>query len=69
MTMKDIDFKNTEGKIWIDRPFSKRCSEALEKDARLFEACGLIDYSLIVFKINWIKYSINTGVDISEVLK
>ncbi|KAL4506845.1 hypothetical protein ABPG72_001266 [Tetrahymena utriculariae] len=68
MTMKDIDFKNTEGKIWIEKKFAKRCSESLEKDARLFESCGLIDYSLIVFKINWIKYSIDTQVEIQDIL-
>lgn len=66
MTLKDIDFQKTEGKLWIGRAMSKRCSEALEKDARFFEQCGLIDYSLIVFKINWVKYSINTGIEVSE---
>ena len=40
----------------------------MEKDARFFEACGLIDYSLIVFKINWSKYSIDTGISVEEVL-
>lgn len=37
MTLKDIDFQKTEGKLWIGRNMSKRCSEALEKDARFFE--------------------------------
>lgn len=69
MTLKDIDFNKTEQKVWIPLKESQICSAALERDARFFEKCGLIDYSLIVFKINWSKYSIDTGIEIDDALK
>lgn len=66
MTLKDIDFQKTEKKIWISKNLAQSSSKALEKDARFFQSCGLIDYSLIVFKINWVKHSIQTGIEVEE---
>lgn len=64
-TLKDIDFFKTEEKIWIKPALAEGIINwiytpvilsALIDDANFFKSVGLIDYSLLVFKVNWEKY-------------
>jgi hypothetical protein len=63
ITLKDLDFLKLEKKMYINSRVAARCSMAIEKDAIFFRNCNIIDYSLIVFKINWIKYTIDNDCD------
>ncbi len=55
--------------MYINSRVAARCSMAIEKDAIFFRNCNIIDYSLIVFKINWIKYTIDNDCDMDQVFK
>ena len=52
-TMKDVDFDRIEGKIWVSQSDSKDILEIIEKDSLFFKSQGLIDYSLIVIKLDY----------------
>jgi len=56
MTLKDIDFLKLERKIFIEDNYKKALHTILEKDAEFFKNRKLIDYSLIVFKIDKRRY-------------
>lgn len=51
-TLKDIDFMKMEGKLRIGG-MSGRVRSALLRDAEFFKRMKLMDYSLLVMKINW----------------
>ena len=66
-TLKDRDFLKTEGQIWIHPSIAEGIYyfvnflvliNSLVDDANFFRTVGLIDYSLLVFKINWAKIRI-----------
>ena len=69
MTLKDVDFDKIEKKIWINRNIAKTCATAIEKDSRFFCNMNIIDYSLIVFKINWAKYCIDNEIEMETIFK
>ena len=69
VTLKDIDFLNLERNIYIEEKFKPLIHEILEQDAEFFKIRKLIDFSLIVFKINKKKYFEdlqNEGVDVNN---
>lgn len=53
MTLKDIDFLNLEYKIKIKNEKSKELAEALKKDSVFLRNLNLLDYSLLVVRVNW----------------
>lgn len=57
--MKDIDFKNLEGgKFYLEEAdaLAVNLSKIIERDAIFLESCNIMDYSLLVFIIDWDKY-------------
>lgn len=56
VTLKDIDFLKLEKKIFIEENYKIKLHDLLEKDSDFFRQKKLIDYSLIVFKIDKKKY-------------
>jgi 1-phosphatidylinositol-4-phosphate 5-kinase len=69
VTLKDLDFVKTEERIWIDNqmadciPMHKSAdvSNILLRDSRFFKLTQLIDYSLLVLKVDWNRYARDTG--------
>ena len=55
-TLKDLDFLKLERKIFIEDKLRKRLHNILQKDSEFFKNHELIDYSLIVFKIDKRRY-------------
>ena len=51
--LKDLDFLKLEQKIYISEADKQNVIEILQKDALFLQSCGLIDYSLQVFKIKF----------------
>jgi hypothetical protein len=49
--LKDIDFLKLEEKIYVNSQDARRLLNALIADANFFRSCGLIDYSIILFKV------------------
>jgi 1-phosphatidylinositol-4-phosphate 5-kinase len=66
-TLKDIDFDKYEKKIFISSEEALRCQNALERDARFFQNHKLMDYSLLVVKVNWAQFCIDHGVTIQAI--
>lgn len=56
VTLKDLDFLKLEKQIFIEEKFKKVLHKILEKDSEFFRDRKLIDYSLIVFKIDKRRY-------------
>jgi hypothetical protein len=54
--MKDKDFERLENKIEIERSLSEGLKAILKRDSEFMRENGLIDYSLIVIKINYNAY-------------
>jgi hypothetical protein len=50
--MKDIDFEQLEGQLMYSGAHSDRIRNALWRDASFLRDCGLIDYSLLVVKLD-----------------
>lgn len=50
--LKDIDFLKIEKKIYIEEKYKLDVIETLKKDSIFFKDNGIIDYSLLVIKIN-----------------
>ena len=55
-TLKDVDFLKLEKKIFIENDKKEKLINALQNDVDFFEKHNIIDYSLLVFKINKKKY-------------
>ncbi|EAS00927.2 phosphatidylinositol 4-phosphate 5-kinase (macronuclear) [Tetrahymena thermophila SB210] len=51
ITMKDLDFLKLEKQIYVDENYIKFIKQSLEKDCLFFKENGIIDYSLLVFKV------------------
>ena len=51
-TLKDTDFDNLEGNIFVNSHMEKALKQILVLDVLFLERKKLIDYSLIVFKVN-----------------
>jgi hypothetical protein len=51
-TMKDIDFGKLEEKIWVSNEDASRLKRIIREDSKFLCGLQLIDYSLIVLKIN-----------------
>lgn len=51
-TMKDVDFARLETKLWLNTHERLRVWETIQADSRFLLTQGLIDYSLIVIKID-----------------
>ncbi|KAM3147767.1 hypothetical protein pb186bvf_000095 [Paramecium bursaria] len=62
-TLKDIDFLNLEGTIKVEDEYKYRIRKALERDSQFFGKARLMDYSLLVIKIDWGQYKYNEKVD------
>ena len=56
-TLKDLDFDKLENKIWLGVEDCERVRRTLKEDSRFFAENGLIDYSLIVIKVDYRRYS------------
>ena len=56
VTLKDIDFLKLERKIFVEDKLKKRLHNIIQKDSEFFNNHELIDYSLIVFKIDKRRY-------------
>lgn len=54
-----MDFINLEKTIKIDKDFAENLTRILKNDADFLEKSGWLDYSLIVYKVNWSKYCID----------
>jgi len=52
IVLKDIDFLKIEKKLYIDNKKKKELIETLKKDSIFFKNNGIIDYSLLIIKIN-----------------
>jgi hypothetical protein len=52
ITLKDTDFKNLEKKVYVENQLKKRVVPSLIQDSLFFASMGIMDYSLLVFKIN-----------------
>lgn len=50
-TLKDLDFNSIEKKLEINEEYREKILNILSQDSKFFMEKGLIDYSLIVFKI------------------
>ena len=50
-TLKDLDFNSIEKKLEINEEYREKIIKILGQDSKFFMEKGLIDYSLIVFKI------------------
>ena len=61
--MKDIDFLNLEGTIKVEDEYKYRIKKALERDSLFFAKARLMDYSLLVIKIDWGQYKYDEKVD------
>ncbi|CAK87310.1 unnamed protein product (macronuclear) [Paramecium tetraurelia] len=55
-TLKDIDFKEEEGKLFIPEKFKDRLKNSLIQDSKFFSELNLMDYSLLIIKMNWSSY-------------
>lgn len=53
MTLLDIDFLNTEKTIHIDAIGSRNIKRFLSEDINFLKKLGVMDYSLLVMKVNW----------------
>ena len=51
-TLKDMDFLRFENNIKIPNEYKERLAEAIARDSRFFRDHGIMDYSLILMKIN-----------------
>ncbi|KAL4438872.1 hypothetical protein ABPG74_016592 [Tetrahymena malaccensis] len=63
ITMKDLDFLKLEKQIYVDEKYIQFIKQSLEKDCLFFKENGIIDYSLLVFKVakqNYINEESNT---------
>ncbi|KRX00481.1 hypothetical protein PPERSA_03214 [Pseudocohnilembus persalinus] len=71
-TLKDTDFQEVEknGKVNIDPALQQKISEILIKDAQFFmEQMKVMDYSLLILKVNWSQYAIDNNIDEKEEIK
>ncbi|CAD8103746.1 unnamed protein product [Paramecium primaurelia] len=68
ITLKDVDFDNLEKWIKIDQSQSDFVKFQLIKDAEFFKNTYLLDYSLLIMKIDWGEYQGNVDrlVDIPQ---
>ena len=57
--MKDIDFERLEERVWISAEESTYIKKQLKKDSYYFFEKGLIDYSLVVIKVDYNAYSLD----------
>ena len=53
ITLLDIDFLNTEKLINIDNIGSRNVKRFLSEDIGFLKKMGVMDYSLLVMKVNW----------------
>ncbi|CAD8084249.1 unnamed protein product [Paramecium primaurelia] len=58
-TLKDIDFKEQEGKLFIPENIKDLLKDNLIKDSKFFSELNLMDYSLLIIKMNWSTFSQN----------
>ncbi|CAD8107781.1 unnamed protein product [Paramecium primaurelia] len=59
ITLKDIDFQNLEQKLHIPQQYIYRLRKCLVDDANFFSKVKLMDYSLLIIKMDWYTYSQN----------
>lgn len=53
LTLKDTDFAKLEGKLRIDPYLIKEFRNIVRKDSSFLKSLNLIDYSLLVVRIQW----------------
>jgi hypothetical protein len=51
-TLKDTDFKNKETCLKIEKKLKTVFLAQIIKDARFFQKLGIIDYSMVLFKVD-----------------
>ncbi|CAD8115621.1 unnamed protein product [Paramecium sonneborni] len=56
-TLKDIDFKEEEVKLYIPENIKDQLKNSLIKDSEFFQKLNIMDYSLLIIKMNWSFYS------------
>ena len=49
----DVDFLKTEKKIHISHLISQGIRKTLRRDIEFLRVMGVMDYSLLVMKVNW----------------
>ncbi|CAD8202343.1 unnamed protein product [Paramecium octaurelia] len=59
ITLKDIDFQNLEQQLHIPQQYRERLRKCLINDANFFSKIKLMDYSLLIIKMDWYSYSQN----------
>ena len=52
-TMKDVDFERLEERVWLGPEDRQHLMDAVREDSHFFMNNGLIDYSLIVIKVDY----------------
>ena len=50
ITLKDLDFKKLEGKVWVEEKSGERMKILLKKDAQFLSRMGVMDYSCLIVK-------------------
>lgn len=55
-TLKDVDFIKYEKSVKINKKTIKKCLKIIKEDVLFLQSQGFMDYSLIIFKINWADY-------------
>lgn len=66
-TLLDIDFLNTEKKIHVSHFLSQGIKKTLRKDIEFLRVMKVMDYSLLVIKVNWKLIAFSKNRPLSEV--
>jgi hypothetical protein len=51
-----VDFIKYEKSVKINKKTIKKCLKIIKEDVLFLQSQGFMDYSLIIFKINWADY-------------
>lgn len=65
VTLKDIDFIKTEGKIHVSHFIIQNLKKVLRRDIEFLRSMCVMDYSLLVMKVNWKMIAFSEGRDIA----
>ena len=68
VTLKDIDFLKTEDRIFVSPITAKNIKRILCSDIQMLKSLGVMDYSLLIMKINWDQAAFFNKSSIREVI-
>ena len=67
ITLLDVDFLNTERNIHISHFISQGIKRTLQRDIEFLRVMGVMDYSLLVMKVNWKLIAFARGKPLPEI--